>query len=537
MARKSRKNIDITAVETTPEATHYNAAAYIRLSADAKRKPGDSLTTQRNMIENFIAAAPDINLVQVYTDNNATGTNFDRPAFQRMLADAESGKINCIIVKDLSRFGRNAIDSGYYIEKYLPSLNVRFIAITDDFDSNDGDGGIIIPLKNIMAEAYALDISRKCRFVQKQHIERGLFVGRVPPYGFLLSPDNCHKLVIEEESASVVRKIFEWAAEGLTTGEIARNLNDEGIPSPNKYRHIKGILNTTALAEADKWSMRVIYSIISSRVYLGDMVQGKSKTVNHKDVRVDSDNWICVRNTHDAIISNDLFDRVQILRGCHTHDPESRNSYGAYSSHIFKGKVFCAKCNHIMRRHRQNKDGIYWFRCSSKWDVSRATCTVVSVKEEELKAEIIATLYKQAETLLGGFVKYERDANINSHAADIELRNISIQLGKKGRVLASLYENMLNGTITNDEFIQMKADYKDEIAALSERANELRNSRYDIESEKAEHYDIADAVSAVLADDRLTAEIIDKLADKIFVSPDKSFKIYFKFSSEFAEVS
>ena len=183
MARKSRKNIEaVVTVEAAP--TIYNAGAYTRLSSDDKKKRGDSLETQKDIIENFVAAMPDIRVVETYTDNNATGTNFDRPDFQRMLADAESGRINCIIVKDLSRFGRNAIDAGYYLEKYLPSIGVRFIAVTDSFDSNEGDGGILLPLKNLISESYALDISRKCKSVQRQNIRDGRFVGRMAPYGY-----------------------------------------------------------------------------------------------------------------------------------------------------------------------------------------------------------------------------------------------------------------------------------------------------------------------------------------------------------------
>jgi len=152
MARKSRKNLDTAAVELIPSSVLYRAAAYVRLSCDDTKKRGDSVETQRNIIENYIAAAPDINLVEIYTDMNTTGTNFERPGFQQMLSDIERGKINCIIVKDLTRFGRNAIDAGYYLEKYFPSIGVRFIAVTDSYDSLYGNGGILLPLKNIISE-------------------------------------------------------------------------------------------------------------------------------------------------------------------------------------------------------------------------------------------------------------------------------------------------------------------------------------------------------------------------------------------------
>jgi DNA invertase Pin-like site-specific DNA recombinase len=219
MARKSRKNL-----ETAPEITAltFNAAGYVRLSVEDNHKKGDSVDTQKALLQNFITLSTDIKLHDFYIDNGMTGVTFDRPAFQRMLADAESGVINCIIVKDLSRLGRSAIDTGYYIEKYLPSLNVRFIAVNDDFDSArdmENGAGVMLPLKNMINEAYALDIGRKIRAQQNQAMKAGEFVGSRPPFGYIKAPDNCHKLIIDPEASEVVKLIFQWAydKDGLNT--------------------------------------------------------------------------------------------------------------------------------------------------------------------------------------------------------------------------------------------------------------------------------------------------------------------------------
>jgi DNA invertase Pin-like site-specific DNA recombinase len=215
----------------------------VRLSSDDRRKKGDSIATQKNIISHFITMNPDIKLHDFYVDNDKTGTNFERPAFQKMLADMENGKINCVIVKDLSRFGRNAIDTGYYIEKYLPSLNVRFISINDSFDTDESDGagnpcgGIVLPLKAVIAEAYALDLGNKVRSVHGQNIKEGRYVGGRSPYGYLKSPDDCHKLMIDPETAPVVRQIFDWAAQGVNHIEIARRLNDTHITPPSLYKY------------------------------------------------------------------------------------------------------------------------------------------------------------------------------------------------------------------------------------------------------------------------------------------------------------
>ena len=532
MARKSRKNLDNTVIENTSKVS-YNAAAYVRLSADAKRKPGDSLETQRNIIESFIADSSDIKLYDVYTDNNTTGTNFDRPGFQKMLRDVENKRVNCIIVKDLSRFGRNAIDSGYYIEKYLPSINCRFISVTDGFDSNKGDGGIMLPLKNIIAESYALDISRKCKSVQQQYIKDGRFVGRVAPYGFTFSPDDCHKLIIDEEAAIVVRQIFEWTIEGITVGEITRKLNEAKILPPIQYKQSKGFNTQNRFADSKHWRIWSITEMLSNRMYIGDMVQNKRQKVNYKAISIPPEKWVIVQNTHEPIISREMFDEIQKIRQKISESNAEKKYNGAYSPHLFKGKVFCAKCGHIMKRKRQNKDGTYWFRCESKWKFTNDTCTVVSVKEADLKNEIIGIIQKHAEIILGRFIQLERETKCGEISVDIELREINSQLDKDGRMLKSLYESMVGGVITRDEFIKMKADYEAKIEDLSTRAKEIRNNGRETEQKNKEYTAFAEAVSAVLANDNLTEEIIDKLVEKILVNTDKSVEVYFKFADAF----
>lgn len=535
MARKSRKQPVVE--KAAPEQINYGAAAYIRLSSDARRKPGDSLENQQDIIENFIAASPDIRLVDVYIDNQATGTNFERPAFQRMLEDAECGRINCIIVKDLSRFGRNAIDSGYYIEKHLPALGVRFIAITDLFDSLEGDGGVLLPLKNVIAESYALDISRKCRSVQRQNIQDGRFVGRMAPYGFAKSPEDCHRLVIDEEAATIVRQMFNWAAGGIGAGEITRMLNEQGVLPPSRYKWEKGLITNEKLLGKPFWQKRVVTDILRDRVYVGDMVQGKTRTTANRQCSVKREDWICVPDTHDPVVSHEVFDRVQLLLQRVTEqDKQVRRSAIPYSPHLFKGKVFCAHCGHTMHRHRQNKDGIYWYRCQSQWKIHKDACYLVSVKEEELKAAIFDLLHKHAEAILGGYLQMERMAPVNAAATDGELEDINRQLASSGHFLKSLYESMLAGLITADEFSAMKAGYEAKIEALSQRADLLRARRRERKIEQESYREFADAASDAIASHELSADIIDMLVEKILVRQDKSFEVVLRFQNEFGEV-
>lgn len=402
MARKSRKNVEVEITTSAPSQMFFKAAAYVRLSSDDSKKRGDSLGTQRNIIENFIATSSDIRLFKLYTDNNTTGTNFERPGFQHMLMDIERGNLNCIIVKDLTRFGRNAIDAGYYLEKYLPALGVRFIAVTDGYDSLEGDGGILLPLKNIISESYALDIGRKCRAVQRQNIADGRFVGRLAPYGYDKSPTDCRKLIIDETAAEVVRQIFAWAADGLGDGEITRRLNDTGILIPSRYKQSNGLISSENNIGKEYWTKRAVTNMLTDRVYVGDMVQGKTQTVGGKQINVSPDEWITVKNTHEPIISREMFENVQHLRTLNSErDKASRRKAIPYAENIFGGKIFCAKCGYPMRRKRQNKDNVYWYRCESQHRYSKSACVQVSVREADLITEVLTLLHKQAEILCG----------------------------------------------------------------------------------------------------------------------------------------
>ncbi len=313
MARKSRKNLVEAAVKPAAESMKlWQAALYIRLSVEFNSGRGDSLETQRQIMEAYAALQPDIAVVEVYVDNGITGRSFERPAFEKLLADVDSGKINCIHVKDLSRLGRSTIDTGYYIEKYFPLRHVRFIAVNDQYDSEEADNSshILVPLKNMMNEAYAADISKKVWAQQRQSMKEGAFVGGRPPYGYKKAPDNCHKLLVNEETAPIVRQIFRWAAEGTALGQIVRRLNERGVLTPGLYMVKCGMAQSSKCAGGGKWTTWTVQRILVDQVYLGDMVQGKSKVVGHKQFPVPPEEWIRVHNTHEPIISRELFAKV-----------------------------------------------------------------------------------------------------------------------------------------------------------------------------------------------------------------------------------
>jgi len=364
MARKSRKNLPETPL-SIPNL-YISTALYIRLSVEDNQGRGNSIENQQLILDDYIIDKPEFKVYNTYVDNGLTGTNFERPAFQRMLSDIEAGHIRCVIVKDLSRLGRNAIDAGYYIEQYFSQHNVRFIAITDGYDTADSSttNGIILPLKNMINEAYAIDIGRKIKAQAHQAMLDGDFIGARAPFGYRKAPDNCHKLLIDEETAPIVRQIFEWAADGVGITTIVVRLNTMKITTLSKYK--------TATTEANKhykqgeyWQTRTILRMLENAVYMGDMVQGKSKTVEHQQRRTTADNYIIVRDTHEPIVSRELFEKVQRVRK-EICDEYKAKEIDHYTPNIFKGKVFCADCGrplHRQRAKRKTKEDIYRLHC------------------------------------------------------------------------------------------------------------------------------------------------------------------------------
>lgn len=310
------------------------------MSVEFNGRRGDSLETQQQIMEAYLALCPDIEIVAVYTDNGTTGRTFEREAFQRMLDDVERGRINCVVVKDLSRLGRNAIDSGYYIEKYFPLHQVRFIAVNDQFDSENKENSgshLIVPLKNMINEAYAADISKKVKAQQRQAMQDGEFVGARPPFGYKKAPDNCHKLLVNEDTAPIVRQIFQWTVDGISLNEVVKRLNQSGYPTPGHYLAQTGLITNKRLMGSGKWQTWTVSKILADEVYMGDMVQGKSKTVGHKQVPTDRSEWIVVRGTHEPLIARELYERVQAVR---EHAAAKQGTEKSPTRRTFSGDVF-----------------------------------------------------------------------------------------------------------------------------------------------------------------------------------------------------
>jgi len=538
MARKSRKNVVPAAPMEKPAEKVWHAALYIRLSVEFNSKRGDSLETQKQIMEAYLALFPDIEIVQTYTDNGITGRTFERAAFQEMLRDVESGKINCIVVKDLSRLGRNTIDTGYYIEKYFPLHQVRFIAVNDQYDSEDADNSgnhLIVPLKNMINEAYAADISKKVRAQQQQAMKDGEFVGSRPPYGYKKAPENCHKLLVNEETAPVVQKIFQWAAEGVSMSEIVRRLNEEKILTPGYYLASIGLITNRKLMGSGKWQSWTVAKILEDEVYTGDMVQGKSKAVGHKQVLTNPDEWIVVPNTHEALISHELFAQVQNTRN-QTAEKYTQKPKKLFTPNILRGRVVCGHCGKNL--NRQQSHGRYYYRCISNDRMGKNSCTgdIRYLRETELFDAILTIIRQKADTVIGkNFYLKQADRKIAAQKAqtDKEISDLQLETAKNRKVFASLYESFVSGLLTRAEYIEMQASYSQKISAAAERVRLLQERQQKLEAQMAKYASLADRLSKVTENTELTAALVDQVIERITVNSSDDISIEFQFEHGF----
>lgn len=539
MARKSRKNQTTAPVCDT--SLYIRTALYIRLSVEDNKKRGHSIENQKLVLENFLAGRPEFVVYNTYVDNGATGTNFHRPGFQQMLSDIEAGLIDCVIVKDLSRLGRNSIDTGYYIEQYFRAHQIRFIALTDQFDTADASnlhGGIMLPLKNMINEAYALDIGRKIKAQARQAMKDGEYIGARAPYGYRKDPENCHKLLIDPEAAEVVFQIFQWAYEHVGLNDIARRLNEQSIQTPSHRKRATGEITHENLVGSGKWQTRTVAKILDSEVYTGDLVQGKTKIVDHQQVQADEDNLIIATNTHEAIISHEVFEAVKAYRR-QVCEESKAHEVDPYTPNIFKGKVFCAHCGgslHRQRNKRKKGPDVYRFHCLTNSRTERGGCLGVSLTEKDLLSAVVAILQQELTVALGNY-SFVLEAEVKRKKERDDLKaGISAkkqEIDRNRRFVRGLYENFVQKVLTSEEYFTMKKDYEAVIAKLSDEISTLENGLAVMDAQLAKYKELEQDAKVLEKDHTLTAALIDRLIERIEITHDKEIRVSFRFKSEF----
>ena len=540
MARKSRKNIAV--VEEAPAIKVWRAALYIRLSVEFNGKRGDSLETQRQIMEAYVTLCPDIEVAEIYIDNGISGQTFEQAAFQHLLNDIEAGKIDCVVVKDLSRLGRNTIDTGYYIEKYFPLHQVRFIAVNDQYDSEDGENSanhMIVPLKNMINEAYAADISRRVAAQQRQAMRDGEFVGSRPPYGYRKDPDNCHHLLVNEDTAPTVRQIFQWAAEGVALNDMVKRLNEAKVPTPGHYLASVGLITNQRLMGSGKWQTWTVGKILEAEVYTGDMVQGKSRTVGRKQVSTAPMDWIVVRDTHEALVSREMFELVQAVRQ-NAAVKYTVTEKKPYTENILQGRVFCGCCGKNL--HRQKSHGRYFYRCITNDRLGKDACPgdIRYLKEADLFDTILIVIRQKAGAVMGsGLYLKRQDSKIAAKkaAVDREIDQLRGETEKNQALLKGLYENFVTGILTRAEYLELKEDYSGKVRTAVERVRELQAQQSELEALVKDCASLADKLATAEKDKALTARLVEQVIERVTVSGPGDVAIQFRFEDSFIRLA
>ena len=456
--------------KNTPDI--YDAALYLRLSKDdmddgSEKTESNSIANQRELLRSFVKSQPDIQIFDIYVDDGYSGGNFDRPEFKRMTTDIEAGRVNCVIVKDLSRFGREYIEAGRRIEKTYPALNVRFISVTDQFDSKTADfseKSFVVPIKNFVNESYCRDISGKVRSHQKVKREKGEFIGAFAPYGYCKDPENKNCLVIDDYAADIVRKIFAWKIEGFSFGAIAGKLNVRHVQSPKEYKIANGENYNAGFQGKDtpKWSAVQIKRILTNEVYIGNMVQGKQERISYKvKKRLDKpeSEWVRVKNTHPAIIKQSDFDVVQKLL-----QYDGRASKTSDSASFFAGFIFCGDCGvpMIRRVNRYKGKEKAFYICQTK--NKGGDCTRHSIPEEVLKKIVL----KEIQMYTALFVDYEMimeelqqmEVSYNQIIGyDTQIAKLQEEYNKCYSIKVSLADDLKSGMISKEEFDEFRESY------------------------------------------------------------------------------
>ena len=508
----------------------WRAGIYLRLSSDddEPKVESNSITNQRSLINHFLSDYKDIDKYKYYVDDGYTGTDFNRPSFIEMMDDIQSRKINCVIVKDLSRLGRNYINVGNFIDDIIPRYKLRFISVNDNIDSflkPESKDSLEVYFKNLMNENFAKDISQKVRTSLEVSKKNGKYIGVLAPFGYLKDPEDNYKFIIDEEAAKIVKRIFELAIKGYSRQEIIENLNFNHIPTPSKYMKIYHDKNPPLIAE--KWSIKMLDHILKNKTYMGDLIQGKRMRINHKNhnfVVIPEDNHIIIKNHHKAIIKEDLFNHVQSIL-------YNRNSRVSPTNQMYRytGYLKCADCNTSIYKFYKTKNkrkkvffycGAYHKRkCCSKHYITEAKLDDIVLKSINQFIELISNVNdKIFENISISYLEFEKENK------EFKLLELDKEETKYRKLLNDIKEDYKKNYITKEEFELFKDRYLFELNKVllekeSQTSSKINNN--DIESLKK--------IKKLGKFDILDRNIIHELIEVIYITEDGNVDIHFKY--------
>ena len=525
----------------------WKMGGYIRLSKEDLKKAregkddSNSVKNQRDLLGDFYRKHIDeFESMAEYVDDGHTGTDADREDFQRLLADVMSGRINCVIVKDLSRFARNYSDAGSLIDNLFVQMGVRFISLAENVDSYrdpDSVSSIIVPITNVMNDQYCYQTSKKIRQVFDYKRRNGQYIGSFAPYGYIKDPKDKHQLIVDEEAAEIVKQIYSLCLQGTTKRHISFYLNEHGVPSPTAYRRAKG-LPVSSTSDDPMWGDRVIWNILTNPIYTGDLVQGRRRVKSYKVHEIEAvpeEEWVIVPDTHEAIIDKESFEKVQGLLKRDTRSaPKSREL------HLFSGFLRCADCGKAITRSQSGKN--IYYACSTYKNRSRLACSMHSIKHNRLEAAVLFAIQQQVHLA----VSYsELVARINSapikKSQSFRLDDLIAakerELAKVTRYKQSLYQDWKDGEITQQEYRTMKADYEQQTERLSDILERLTAERAELANGVDKEHPALVAFMKFENIDSLSREILIELIDHIKVYENGNISVRFKFADELRKIA
>lgn len=499
MARKSRKTAAAEPVYEAAPLQIFPTAIYARLSVEnsGKSEKVDVITNQIEICKSYIAGCPYLDLVDVYVDNGRTGTVFDRPEFNRLMTDIKSGRIKCLVVRDLSRFGRDYIETGTYLERIFPQIGLRFIAIKEHYDNFDTDGSnesLMIPLQNMINALYSKDISRKVSTALKAQMEQGTFQKRNLPYGYRWNEEHTN-MVVDEETAKYVRLMFQWKIEGWSIPMILDELDRLGAPNTELRKRQTGTRKGDGCS-CKGWHSSTLYGILTNPHYVGDTVLGRSMKAIYKGIKShnvkDKDEWIVFQNTHEAIISREDFQKVQDIIQAASEarqtSMQKTEEIRATLVNLFEGKIVCADCGKKMYFHRKridkDKRGRWYayYECSTSVGRRYEHCTSHYTRQDTLEANVLAAIQLQIEAaldydkLLDKLRGSEGEKSIRDQQNAL-ITSLNLRLNGVSKKRTRLYEDYAEGLLDEEEYTFAKKSYDEQYADLSRRLDEAVQRR------------------------------------------------------------
>ncbi len=548
MARK-KFYIDKTDKPQTGSKNIWNVALYVRLSReDSDKRESDSVTNQKKLLNYYIESHEEFLLSSFYIDENFTGTNFNRPAFQRMFKDAKNGNINCIIVKDLSRFAREYIGAGHYLENVLPNYNCRFISILDDVDTKtnpDSVTDLMVRIKSLLHDYNSQRISINVRATKDAQRREGKYISPLAPFGYKKDPDNKHKLIMDETAKPIIENIYKWYLSGMGNIRIAQKLNELGIATRSQYRKT-GNLHNTMLAEYS-WRPKAIQKILINKVYIGAVDQRRETTRNYKDrtrITLDEKEHFIVYDMHEPIISKENFNRVQKKKKTLC----AKTSRYKNKLYTLSGLLKCKDCGYAMLRNQTFMKGRWYvyYKCRAYNQRGASVCNHNhSMREEEIVSATLAAINIQIQSLIDikeliKEINFKRLADKKTNKNIINFERMIEEKMKKIKQIKNLkvscYSDWKNGSIDKDDYLLMKDKFDDSLSKFQNEILALNEEKKLQNAIRSCEFDWIDNIIKNGKIKKLTHEIAVSLIDTIHVDQNKQLDINFKFVNEYEKL-